>query len=223
MNKSHLLFLFIFVPFSLFAQSNKKVKPFTQAEIDLIYQADSSKEMRVWKINAMKDSIFLRQKSSPVQVNPNDTALIHFTQRLLATVLHPDSRGVGIAAPQVGIGRQIIWVKRYDKDGEPFEVFLNPKIIKYSDSTKLTREGCLSIPNRREYVKRPCVIDIEYDKLDGTHHKETVGEFTAVIFQHEVDHLNGILYLDHLLEEMKIQEIKDNFSEKKKKLKRQKN
>ncbi len=111
--------------------------------------------------------------------------------------------GVGIAAPQVGILKNIIWVQRFDKPGYPFEVYLNPTILHYSAEKQVELEGCLSIPNRRDTLNsRAQNIDIEYDQMDGSHHKETVEGFTAVIFQHEIDHLQGILYTDHLEKEM---------------------
>jgi len=61
--------------------------------------------------------------------------------------------GVGIAAPQVGILKQIIWVQRFDKEGFPFEVYLNPKIINYSAEKQDCKEGCLSIPDRSDTTK----------------------------------------------------------------------
>ena len=73
------------------------------------------------------------------------------------------------------------------------------------DYTRLRQEGlegCLSIPDRRDSVNRGYAIMIEYDKLDGSHHYELVEDFTAVIFQHEIDHLDGILYTDHVAEEI---------------------
>jgi peptide deformylase len=113
------------------------------------------------------------------------------------------SLGVGIAAPQVGILKDIIWVQRFDKEDLPFEVYLNPKIIQYSKKTQTRKEGCLSIPNRSETLNsRAYAILISYDTIENTQVVEMVEDFTAVIFQHEIDHLNGILYLDHLQEEM---------------------
>ncbi|MCL4109202.1 UNVERIFIED_CONTAM: hypothetical protein GTU68_028383 [Idotea baltica] len=97
----------------------------------------------------------------------------------------------------------MIWVQRFDKDGFPFEVYLNPVIKKYTDKKQKCREGCLSIPGRSDTTEtRSYAIMLEYDMLDGTHGIEMVEDFTAVIFQHEIDHLHGILYLDHLKEEL---------------------
>jgi peptide deformylase len=110
--------------------------------------------------------------------------------------------GVGIAAPQVGLLRRIIWVQRFDKEGFPFEVYLNPVIRQYSQLKQCGPEGCLSIPERRDSVFRAYAILLEYDTPQGQHLLEMVEGFTAVIFQHEVDHLNGILYIDHLAQEI---------------------
>lgn len=73
---------------------------------------------------------------------------------MLLTVMNPDHADVGIAAPQVGINKNVIWVQRFDKKGEPFEFFINPKIIWRSQLTRLGTEGCLSIPDQREETER---------------------------------------------------------------------
>ena len=202
--------------FNAHAQMEESARPFTWAERGTIYEADSIQPMRVLKISNYADSVFLRLPSFPVNASPGDSVLQHFVSRLYHTVRDSMSLGVGIAAPQVGIHRQIIWVQRFDKEEEdfPFEVFLNPVIKAYSDSTKVTPEGCLSIPDRRELVTRPCSIEIEYDRMDGTHQSETIDGFTSVIFQHEIDHLRGILYIDHVREEVREQRLKDKIERK---------
>jgi len=157
--------------------------------------------MRVFKITNQKDSILLRTESIDVIPDPNDKVLQLFAKRLHRTVIDSISMGVGIAAPQVGILRNIICVQRFDKDGFPFETYLNPKILQYSDLKQPCLEGCLSIPERRDTTKnRAYAILLDYDMLNGEHKTEMVEDFTAVIFQHEIDHLNGILYIDHLEE-----------------------
>tara|TARA_R110002051_G_scaffold281538_1_gene343162 strand:- start:12059 stop:12703 length:645 start_codon:yes stop_codon:yes gene_type:complete len=174
---------------------------FSKEQRTLIQQADGDKPMRVFKINSISDSILLRKKSE--YINPNDPDLALFVERLFATVRDSMSLGVGIAAPQVGILKNIIYVQRFDKENLPFEVYLNPKIIQYSEKKQTRKEGCLSIPNRSETLNsRSYAILIEYDTMDNTHHSEMVEDFTAIIFQHEIDHLDGILYLDHLKKEM---------------------
>jgi len=150
------------------------------------------------------DSIVLRTKSQPVVVHENDKTLKHFTDRLLATVQDSATMGVGIAAPQVGILKDIIWVQRLDKAAEPFEVYFNPKILKYTDLKQDVPEGCLSIPDFRAMTKdRAYAIFFTYQDQTGKEQCEMVEAFTAAIFQHEIDHLNGILFLDHLEQEQK--------------------
>lgn len=176
---------------------------FSSEEIKLIMNADSLKPMRVYKITNKQDSLLLRTKSTYIKPDPNNPILQNFVKRLYATVTDSASLGLGIAAPQVGILKNIIWVQRLDKENLPFEVYLNPRITKYSDEKQTNKEGCLSIPNRRETLNnRAFAIDIEYDTINGEHKTETVDAFTSVIFQHEIDHLNGILYLDHLKKEV---------------------
>lgn len=165
---------------------------------------DSTVPMRVFKITNRSDSILLRSKSSQVTIDPNDPVFQLFVKRLYRTVRDSLSMGVGIAAPQVGVLKRIIWVQRFDKEGFPFEVYLNPEITQYSTRKQTCLEGCLSIPNRSDTLStRAYAILLEYDKMDSSHHTEMVEDFTAVIFQHEIDHLNGILYLDHLEKEIK--------------------
>lgn len=179
-------------------------KSFSLEETTLIMNADSLKPMRVYKINTKKDSLLLRMKSDYIKPNNKDLVLQNFVKRLYATVRDSMSMGVGIAAPQVGILKNIIWVQRFDKDNHPFEVYLNPKISSYSDKKQTLKEGCLSIPNRSETLdSRSLSITIEYDTMDAAHKQETITGFTSVIFQHEIDHLNGILYLDHLQKDSK--------------------
>lgn len=164
--------------------------------------ADSSTPMRILKITNFSDSILLRTKSSKIKVDSKNTILKTFINRLYATVRDSMSLGVGIAAPQVGILKNIIWIQRFDKKNFPFEVYLNPEIIEYSDKKQTCLEGCLSIPKRRDttYTRSETIV-IAYDQFNKKRVKEKVSGFTAVIFQHEIDHLNGILYVDHLRQE----------------------
>ncbi|AUS05761.1 peptide deformylase [Pseudotamlana carrageenivorans] len=188
---------------ALLAASCSSSHSFTEEETKLIMNADSLTPMRVYKITNKQDSLLLRTKSKAIKVDPTNPVIKHFVSRLYATVRDSMSLGVGIAAPQVGILKQIIWVQRFDKENIPFEVYLNPKITRYSQKKQSVKEGCLSIPNRTDLLNcRSKSIDIEYDTMENEHKKETVEKFTAVIFQHEIDHLSGILYLDHLEKEM---------------------
>lgn len=175
---------------------------FSVEQSKMIMSSDSLTPMRVFKITDKQDSLLLRTKSQYVKTNPNDVVLQRFVKRLYATVRDSMSLGVGIAAPQVGILKNIIWAQRFDKENFPFEVYLNPVIQTYSDRKQTFREGCLSIPNRTDTLStRAFSIVIEYDTMKAEHKTETIEGFTSVIFQHEIDHLNGILYLNHLKKE----------------------
>ncbi|OYX26823.1 MAG: peptide deformylase, partial [Flavobacteriales bacterium 32-35-8] len=108
--------------------SSKKIssqKSFSSEEINLITAADTLTPMRVFKITNPKDSILLRTKSHYTKPDSTDIILQTFVKRLYKTVTDSMSLGVGIAAPQVGILKNIIWVQRFDKEDFPFEVYLN--------------------------------------------------------------------------------------------------
>ena len=155
--------------------------------------------MRILQLTNKTDSIILRKKSQPVSFDAGDKNLQLFAERLKTTIQDSMTLGVGIAAPQVGLLKQIILVQRFDKEGFPMEIYINPVIKQYTTKTQPCMEGCLSIADKRgDSGKRAYAILIEYDKMDGTHHTEMVEDFTAVIFQHEIDHLDGILFIDHL-------------------------
>jgi len=185
------------------AQEKNGLTNFDLNQEALIKAGTGDQAMRVWKINIPSDSILLRQKSTRVIPDPEDMTLKLMTERLLATVQDSMSLGVGIAAPQVGILKNIIWIQRFDKPDYPFEVYLNPIIKQYSVKKQACKEGCLSIPKKKaETQNRAYAILLEYDQMDGTHIIEMVEDFTAVIFQHEIDHLHGILFTDHLEKEV---------------------
>ena len=170
----------------------------TKAEKGLIL--GQGETMRVLTVNDETDSLILRTKCNTL----DDKALISeeyaaLAQKMVATVTSPEQDGVGIAGPQVGISRRIVAVQRFDKEGEPFEVYPNIRIISLRGDKQEGPEGCLSIPGRRGNVERYQDIDICYTSLktlqDTT---ESIRGYTAVIFQHECDHLDGILYTDYL-------------------------
>ena len=198
-NHKHFIYLPLLILFITGCQSSYR---FTENEKSLINTAESMTPMRVLKITNTQDSLLLRTKSFPVKVDTTNQVLMTFIDRLYATVRDSISLGVGIAAPQVGIQKNIIIVQRFDKENFPFEVYFNPEIIEYSNKKQPCLEGCLSIPKRRDTTyNRSQTIMIKYDQLNKKRVKEYVSGFTAVIFQHEIDHLNGILYLDHLIQE----------------------
>lgn len=199
MVKYYFLIFVLFIAFGCSSSKENIKQSFSSNETKLINASGNYVPMRIYKITNKKDSLLLRTKSNYIQPNPEDMVLQKFTKRLYATVRDSMSMGVGIAAPQVGVLKNIIWVQRFDKENFPFEVYLNPKIINYSYQKQSVKEGCLSIPDRSDILNsRALTIAIEYDTMQAEHKTETIEGFTSVIFQHEIDHLNGILYLDHL-------------------------
>jgi len=176
-----------------------KENQFSSVQTELIMSADSTTPMRVLSVYNKKDSLLLRTKSVEITPDIDDITLQYLIKRMYATVNDSITEGVGLAAPQVGILKNIIWVQRYDKPGYPFEAFLNPKIKQYTKKKLNWVEGCLSIPGRRDTTTtRSYAILIDYLSPDKSHRIEMVEGFTAIIFQHEIDHLNGIFYLDRL-------------------------
>ncbi len=114
--------------------------------------------------------------------------------------------GVGLAAPQVGLGIRLFIIdstQMYDDDDPEREkgmkqVFINPIILAESGRKWDFQEGCLSIPGIREDVSRQPKITIEYYDRDWNLHEETFSDMTARVIQHEYDHVDGILFTDHL-------------------------
>ncbi len=168
---------------------------FTPTELLLIMQGDPSAVMRLITNDNTAGDAFLRTKS--LRVKRNDPAAGHLISRMLETV--KQAKGVGIAAPQVGINRRAILVQRIDLEPEkPFRAYFNPKIVEMSDETLEDWEGCLSIPAGFGRVKRARSIVLTYEQEDAASAEETVTGFTARIFQHEIDHLDGILFIDRM-------------------------
>jgi len=148
--------------------------------------------MRVMKSHIEADSIILASIALPV--NPADENLRLLISSMYRTVTDSLTRGVGIAAPQVGVSKRVMLVKRLDKLNEPFEAYINPTIIQYTELKDLRSEGCLSIDNFRCEVERPYAILLTYLNIYGEYRIEMVEGFTARIFQHEIDHLDGLLF-----------------------------
>ena len=156
--------------------------------------------MRVLTIDDPADAAVLREPSRDLPARAlADPLYAELAAKMLATVTSPEQNGVGIAGPQVGILRRIVAVQRFDKEGEPFEVYPNIRIVATRGEKEPGGEGCLSVPDRRGTVLRWRDIDIRYtDPATGRDTTERIEGFTAVIFQHETDHLDGVLYIDKL-------------------------
>ena len=160
--------------------------------------ADGDGLMRVLQLTDPCDSVILRAVSIEFQASMLKSATYRrLCERMLLTVQNPENEGVGIAAPQVGINRRLVAVQRFDKEGEPFEFYPNIRIVAARGDSLAGREGCLSIPGLRGIVRRSRDIDVRYlNPVTLRDTVENVTGFTAVIFQHETDHLAGVVYTD---------------------------
>lgn len=191
--KNSILVSFLLISIVAFSQK------FTKEERDFILETDSTQMFKVIQITEPNELKILKAVST--DVNPKDKLIPHIAKRMYLAMRNPANPGIGIAAPQVGINRNLFWVQRLDKPGEPFEFYINPKIVWRSDLLRKGMEGCLSIPEDRGDVYRNYTIKVTYFDLKGNFNEEMIEGFTAVIFQHEEDHLNGILFTDRIIEQ----------------------
>ena len=165
----------------------------TQWEKTVIDRSDSVMYVCVMP----EDSAILR--ASSVDFGQKELAspeLQTLLAKMYRTLTDPSQDGVGIAAPQIGINRRLIMVMRYDKPDKPIEPYLNIRIDSLLGQKVPGPEGCLSLPPLRGTVQRYPKVQISYLKADGTPVSEQVEGYSAIIFQHECDHLDGILYTD---------------------------
>ena len=135
----------------------------------------------------------LRQKADPVREVTAD--LRKLITDMFDTMYAEE--GVGLAAPQVGEAVRVIVVDANEEGSEPFAL-VNPTIIELGGELDRAEEGCLSIPGLREVVERPSAVVIEGLDREGNPVRMDVEGFVARILQHEVDHLDGILFLDRV-------------------------
>ena len=142
----------------------------------------------------------LRQISTPVEkVDAELNALI---DDMFETMY--DAPGIGLAAIQVGVPKRLLVIdlqEQEGEDGKPIReprVFINPEILQTSDELQVYSEGCLSVPDQYAEVERPAVIRARWQDRDGKSHEEQLDGLLAICLQHEMDHLEGILFIDHL-------------------------
>lgn len=201
-----LLLFFIIIQFNMMAG-----KPFTDRELEIIRNGDKDTPFRVLQVTDRVDSLILRMESEDVVtdsiVSDNDLQLL--IERIILTM--NVSQGVGIAAPQVGVLKNLFVFTRLDLPGEPLQVAINPSIVEVPDDTIcFERDGCLSIPDISGNSLRYPWVRVEYWDEKGVFHSEILrgysradGDFTAVVFQHEFDHLRGILFTDKMCDGIK--------------------
>ena len=113
------------------------------------------------------------------------------------------SRGIGLAAIQIGIAKRILLIdlQEEDEDGKPVReprVFINPEIVETADDSNIYNEGCLSVPDQYAEVERPATCRVRWLDETGAAHDEQLEGLLATCIQHEMDHLEGIIFIDHL-------------------------
>lgn len=138
----------------------------------------------------------LREPAEPVTAF--DEALRELVEDMFETMYHAE--GVGLAAPQVGISRRILVVDVRDeeRDERGRYALINPEIVAVSRETDRTAEGCLSIPGLEEVVERPWAVEVRALDPDGRPVTIEADDLLARALQHEIDHLDGILFLDRV-------------------------
>jgi peptide deformylase len=141
-----------------------------------------------------------RLRTASALVERVDDDVRRFLDDMLETMY--EAPGIGLAAVQVGVPRRMVTIdvaKREDEDAEPNPLFLiNPEIVSSSDERAVHEEGCLSIPEYYAEVERPASVKVRYLDRDGKPQEMEANGILAVCLQHEVDHLDGTLFIDHL-------------------------
>ncbi len=148
----------------------------------------------IYPIITIPDSV-LRQTAEPVE--RVDDELRTLMDDMLETMY--DAPGVGLAAPQIGMLRRVIVMDPAREDDPPAPVVMaNPKILERSAELRVYEEGCLSIPDVTAEVERPATARVSYIDRDGKAQETEMEGLLATIVQHEIDHLNGVLFIDYL-------------------------
>ncbi len=150
--------------------------------------------MTIRRIRIYPDPV-LRQKAEPVTEFDEELKKL---ARDMAETMYAEP-GVGLAAPQVGVSKRVITVDVRDEDGKPGELLMlaNPEIVE-RDGEVYYEEGCLSVPGFNAEVRRSYHLVVQAQDMDGNPVEYEVEDFPAVVFQHEIDHLDGILFIDHI-------------------------
>lgn len=109
-----------------------------------------------------------------------------------------DAPGIGLAAPQVGVGLRLAVVDLMPDDKPAPITLINPEIIAASEEMSVREEGCLSLPNQYAEVERPSRVRVRFQDIDGKKQEIEADGLLATCIQHEIDHLDGVLFVDHI-------------------------
>jgi peptide deformylase len=149
---------------------------------------------------AVRDILILPDKRLRLVSKPVakiDAATRKLVEEMFETMY--DAPGIGLAAIQIGEARRVVTMDLAKKD-EPKQpqVFINPELVGKSGDKNIHEEGCLSIPEYYEDVERPAEVTIRYLDLDGKQYEVEATGLLATCIQHEIDHLDGVLFIDHI-------------------------
>jgi peptide deformylase len=155
--------------------------------------------MAVLPIVEVPDSV-LREVSAPVPKVDDAvrTLVADMTETMYA------AHGIGLAAIQVGVPSRVVVIdlqEGEDEEGKPIRsprAYINPEILSVSDERSTYNEGCLSIPEQYAEVERPARCRVRWLDEQGAGHEEELDGLLATCMQHEIDHLNGVLFIDHI-------------------------
>lgn len=136
----------------------------------------------------------LRAISKPVE--RVDDELRRFMDDMLETMY--DAPGIGLAAIQVGVAKRVLVIDLQENDEKNPRFFVNPEIVWESEEFSSYQEGCLSVPDVYGDVERPARVRVKYLDYNGEAREEEMDGLLATCIQHEMDHLEGVLYIDHL-------------------------
>jgi peptide deformylase len=148
--------------------------------------------MAVLEIRLMGDPV-LRERAA--EVDAVDQAVRHLAESMFDTMY--EAEGVGLAGPQVGVALRLIVVDPREDHIAPMAL-VNPRVVESSAATDRAEEGCLSIPGLRDVVERPMTVTVEALDLGGQPVRVEAQGLHARVLQHEIDHLDGVLFLDRV-------------------------
>ncbi len=151
---------------------------------------------KILLINNQKEEKFLRKKLTPFNLTRENKKELKELIKKMRTAMK-EYNGIGLSANQIGVQKRIFVAQVPDNNGRhKFYAILNPEITKVSKEKKAMEEGCLSVPEQFGLVERPYRVSLEGYNIQGKKVKIKAWGLLARVFQHEIDHLNGIIFLD---------------------------
>jgi peptide deformylase len=160
-----------------------------------------SKQLKIYTIDSKEEEKVLREKSVSVgQEEFKKEQFKEFLKDLLYTAQHSEEQesvpAGGIAAPQVGKSLRVFYI--LNADSNKWQLFINPQVQPLGFTKIFSLEGCLSVPEREEEVMRYRKVKVKYQNMDGDWKTEKFKNLNAIAIQHELDHLDGILFIDRI-------------------------